>query len=145
MKRSQRLQLVLDLIRRNEEKEATRLAQLRAQAQAAQKQLADLRQYQEGYHQELRAMSGQAQASRLQVFHSFIGRLGTAIEHQQRACLQAEQRVQQQLLQWQKIHAKRRNMEEFIARCERDEEILDEKKLQRMLDDAQSRRPPGEA
>ncbi len=139
MKRSRRLQLVLDLVLREEENEATRLGQALQQMKAAEDKLRELRDYLSGYHEELRQQVQRASTARgLQVYHEFIARLGVAIEHQQRLVEQTRVRLERQQAIWARIHAKRKNLEGFIARCAREEEAVVEKKLQRVLDDAQA-------
>jgi flagellar FliJ protein len=139
MKRSRRLQLVLDLVRREEDAEATRMGVLRNQMKAAEAKLQELQDYQRTYHDELRHHVQRASTAKgLQVYHEFIAKLGVAIEHQQRQVEFVRVRLEKQQAVWVKINAKRKNMESFIDRCEKEEEGLAEKKLQRLLDDAQA-------
>lgn len=139
MKRSQRLQFVLGLVRKEEDEEAKRMGQLRAQLSEAESKLHELQTYLQNYHDELRQqVHSVSQARGLQIYHDFITKLGVAIEHQQRQVNFVKSRLERQTAVWVKINAKRKNMEAFIARCSNEEEALAEKKLQRLLDDAQA-------
>lgn len=139
MRRSQRLQFVLGLVRKEEDEEAKRMGQLRAQLSDAENKLSELQTYLENYHEELRQQVQQvSQARGLQIYHEFITKLGVAIEHQQRQVHFVKTRLERQTSVWIKINAKRKNMETFIERCSVEEEAQAEKKLQRLLDDAQA-------
>ncbi len=139
MKRSQRLAVVLKLVQREEEAEAQKLGKLRQHLQLEQKKCQELVEYQAEYHQALR-QGGIDNPSRLQVYHQFIARLGGAIEQQQAQIQRVEKALVKQQSTWAEVHGRRKNMESFIERCSEEEARDAEKKLQRMLDDAQARR-----
>ncbi len=140
-KRSQRLKVVIDMIHREEDQERQKLGELRTQLQAAEAKIEQLVAYQRQYQNELRASHATVQSIRhIQTYHLFISRLGTAIEQQQQQTLLIRQHMDAQTLVWQKIYQKRKNMEDYIERCRTEEQLEDDKKEQRSLDDDISRR-----
>ncbi|OZG72887.1 flagellar export protein FliJ [Hahella sp. CCB-MM4] len=141
-KRSQRLKIVLDLIDREEEQERQALGQIRSQLHASDAKIEQLIAYQRQYQEDLRSTSSSVKSVRhIQTFHVFISRLGTAIEQQQQQSLLLKQKLEVQTGKWQMVYQKKKNMEEFVDRCRNEEQIEEDRKEQRQLDDATHRRP----
>ncbi len=141
-KRSRRLQIVLDLIAREEDQERQLLGQLRSQLQASDAKIDQLVAYQRQYQEDLRSTSASVKSVRhIQTFHVFISRLGTAIEQQQQQSLLLKQKLDVQTGKWQTVYQKKKNMEEYIERCKNEEQVEEDRKEQRQLDDAAHRRP----
>lgn len=137
-KRSQRLSLVQKLVLQEEQEEARKLGELRRQLQDEEQKCRELIDYQGEYQEALR--QGQiTDPSRIQVYHAFIARLSQAVEQQQQQLERLNQAVLQQQIQWGSVHARRKNMDQFVTRCQEEEAQVAEKKLQSQLDDAQGR------
>ncbi|WP_020410472.1 flagellar export protein FliJ [Hahella ganghwensis] len=140
-KRSQRLQIVLDLIAREEDQERQLLGQIRTQMQASEDKIEQLIAYQRQYQEDLKSNSASVKSVRhIQTFHVFISRLGTAIEQQQQQSLLLKQKLEAQTGKWQAVYQKKKNMEEHIERCRQEETLEEDRKEQRRLDDAAYRR-----
>jgi len=140
-KRSQRLKIVMDMIRRKEDQEGKKLGELRAMLQTAEAKIEQLIAYQCQYQDELRASHTTVQSIRyIQTYHLFISRLGTAIEQQQQQTQLIRQRMDAQTLLWQQAYQKCKNMEDYIERCRREEQQEDDRKEQRNLHDDINRR-----
>lgn len=91
MRRSQRLQFVLGLVRKEEDEEAKRMGQLRAQLSDAENKLSELQTYLENYHEELRQQVQQvSQARGLQIYHEFITKLGSPLSISSDRCISSK-------------------------------------------------------
>ena len=130
--RSQRLQVVLSLEERKEQRALDVMNEVRRQWQAEQDRLQELQQYQQEYHQQMRAQQqGTVPVSRLQGWQSFIARLDLLIRDQQGRLTQAEERLEQARQQWQQAWERRRGMEKYIDTCrareQRDRDLAEQK------------------
>lgn len=130
--RSQRLQVVLSLEERKEQRALDVMNEVRRQWQAEQDRLQELQQYQQEYHQQMRAQQqGTVSVSRLQGWQSFIARLDLLIRDQQGRLTQAEERLEQARQQWQQAWERRRGMEKYIDTCrareQRDRDLAEQK------------------
>src|SRR5690606_9136949 len=83
-KRSQRLQIVLQLAQRKEDEAQQELLQAQARLQQEQDKLTQLQQYQGEYLDNLKAQTGrQMSAMQYQAMTQFVSRLSVAISEQQ--------------------------------------------------------------
>jgi flagellar FliJ protein len=83
MRRSQRLEPVLDIATEAERKAATALATAETRVVEAEKKLAELERYAQEYRATLQQRTaGGIDVAQLRAFHGFIGRLGEATTQQ---------------------------------------------------------------
>ena len=137
MRRSQRLQVVLEQSRRREQDALNRLAAAQERLQAQRTRLDELERYHADYQNQLREVGqGRLLVSRLQSLQRFISQLALAIQQQQQAVTQFERMLEDARRGWQEAHERRRGMERFIDECRREEEHQIERKEQQHLDEA---------
>jgi len=137
VRRSQRLSLVLDLLSREEETERAAFGEIQASIQIAENKLEELINFQQQYQAELKKSAGiDSSVRHLQNYHIFISRLGAAIEQQHQQLMLLRQRVDVQRKKWQLAYQKKSNMGDLITRCRNDEQVFEDKKFQREMDDA---------
>ena len=129
---SERLKVVLSLEEGKEQQALDAMNEVRGQWQAENDRLEELQQYQQDYHQQLRArQQGTVAVSRLQGWQSFIARLDLLIAEQRRRVAQAAERLEQARLRWQQAWERRRGMEKYIDTCraqeQRDRDLAEQK------------------
>lgn len=136
-KRSQRLQIVLQMAERKEEEAQQELLQAQARVQREKDKLAQLQQYQGEYMNNLKAQTGrQISAMQYQAMTQFINRLSVAIGEQRRQVQMVTMALERVQEKWRQLYQKRKKMGEFIERCRMDEAREQDKREQRMLDEA---------
>ena len=140
-RRSQRLQVVLDVEDRHEQAARERF-QSAQQALAEQKQrLDELERYHNEYQQQIREdASGTTSAARLQAGQQFISQLVAAIAQQQQQVDRHQAAVEEARKQWQAAREKREGMARYIETCRRREAREDERREQKALDEAANQR-----
>lgn len=138
--RSERLQVVLTLEQRKEQRALDRMNDVRGQWQAEQDRLAELHTYQQEYHQQMRQQQqGTVPVARLQGWQSFIARLDVLIRDQQTRVEQAAQRVEQARQQWLQAWERRQGMERYIDTCRAQEQHVRDQAEQKQADEAAAR------
>lgn len=138
--RSERLQVVLALEQRKEQRALDRMNDVRGQWQAEQDRLAELHTYQQEYHQQMRQQQqGTVPVARLQGWQSFIARLDVLIRDQQTRVEQAAQRVEQARQQWLQAWERRQGMERYIDTCRAQEQHVRDQAEQKQADEAAAR------
>lgn|SRR5690606_16348198 len=139
-KRSQRLQIVLQLAQRKEDEAQQELLQAQARLQQEQDKLTQLQQYQGEYLDNLKAQTGrQMSAMQYQAMTQFVSRLSVAISEQRRQVQMVELALDRVQTKWRQLYQKRQKMGEFIERCQMDEAREQEQREQRLLDEASQR------
>jgi flagellar FliJ protein len=135
-KRSERLQVVLELAMRNEEAALKRLRDAQTALHEQQEQLAQLMQYQSDYQQQLRqTTSNPLRASQYQSSQYFLSQLGIAIDQQQARIEFCEAEMDAYRSQWQQLHQKTRGMDDFILQCQQKEQAELDKREQLEMDE----------
>lgn len=138
--RSERLQVVLSLEERKEQKALDEMTRARDSWQAELARFDELQNYQQEYHSQLRSwQQGKVTASRLQEWQAFISRLGELLQAQQRRVEQAEAAFETSRQGWQQAWERRRGMEKYIATCREQEQQLRDKAEQKSADEAAAR------
>lgn len=138
--RSERLQVVLSLEERKEQKALDVMNEVRSQWQSEQDRLEELQRYQEEYHQQMRTQQqGTVPVTRLQGWQNFIARLHVLIGDQQTRVTRAAERLEQARLQWQQAWERRRGMEKYIATCRAQEQRDRDLAEQKLADEAAMR------
>lgn len=141
MKRSERLQVVLDLELRREDDALEVMARAREQWDQAVQRLDELHQYHLDYQEQLRAASrGRVMASQLQGWQQFISRLADAITHQEQRLTEAKAYFEQTRDAWREVHERRRGVERYIGECRNQEQRDDDRQEQKQLDEAANNR-----
>ena len=137
MRRSDRLQVVLDLEKRREEAALNEMQQARAALDAEEKRRDDLQRYLSEYqHQMRQGASGTVHASRLQAMHGFVAQLDQAIRQQQQRIDAANRQFQLKREQWQQAWERREGMDRFIRECRLQEQRADDRREQKEIDEA---------
>lgn len=141
MRRSKRLQVVLDLAKRKED-EALKALQVAQSSLASQNQkLSELTQYQRDYQQSLReAYQTHATADSCATYQHFLAQVGDAIEQQQQTVALAEQQFDQVRIHWLTLHEKQQGMGSLIDRFRDEEDKELDKKEQKMIDELSQRK-----
>lgn len=136
-KRSQRLQIVLQMAEQKEEEAQQELAKIQKQLRTEQDKLEQLQQFQQEYQNSLRAHTGQRiSPAQYQTLTAFISRLSVAIQEQRRQIEFVDTLVARAQDKWRELYQKRKNMGEFIDRCRGEEAREEDKREQRLLDEA---------
>ncbi|MFL0797356.1 MAG: flagellar export protein FliJ [Cellvibrionaceae bacterium] len=136
MKRSQRMNVVLQMAEREEQDSVAWLSQCRETLQAAEDQLAQMIDYEKTFALEIKEMGAQGvhpqRYQRYQLFYSQLKEAQAAFQGNIRQC---EAAVEMALKGWQALHARRLNIEDLIERLCKEENDLLEKKLQQEMDE----------
>jgi flagellar FliJ protein len=144
MKKSVRLRPVRDLKHQQERVEAKKLADLQAQLQHARQQQTDLQGYLQEYFASISDnRQNVRQASQLGLYQAFVQRLQEAIQHQGQLIKQREMVVQAQSRKWVEANARLKALDDLIERIRKEEELAEDKKEQKLLDDRPWRAPSG--
>lgn len=138
--RSQRLQVVLSLEERKEQRALEVMNEVRQQWQSEKDRLDELQQYQQEYHQQMRAQQqGTVPVTRLQGWQSFIARLDLLIGDQQKRLTESADRLDQARKQWQQAWERRRGMQKYVDTCRAREQQERDLAEQKQADEAAMR------
>ncbi|MGM0449872.1 MAG: flagellar export protein FliJ [Pseudomonadota bacterium] len=140
-RRSQRLQVVLDVEDRYEQAARERF-QAAQQALAEQQQrLEELERYHSEYQQQIRQdASGTTSAARLQAGQQFISQLVSAMAQQQQQVDRYRATADEARKKWQQARERREGMARYIETCRQREAREDERREQKALDEAANQR-----
>jgi len=138
-RRSQRLQVVLDMENRREQAALEHFQQQQRALQQQQQRLEELERYQSEYQEQLRReTTGTVAVAQLQAGQQFIEQLSTAIARQHRQVEQYRKRCDQARREWQQAWERREGMARYIETCRQRERAEDDRLEQKALDDAAS-------
>ena len=141
MRRSKRLQVVLDLAKRKEDEALKAMQASQGNLKQQQDKLQELVQYQQEYQQALRnAFSTGATAANCATYQHFLTQVGGAIEQQQLVVTLAEEQLNKVRLHWQSLYEKQKGMGGLIDRFRDEEDQALEKKEQKMIDELSQRK-----
>lgn len=136
-KRSQRLQIVLQLAQQKEEAAQQELLQAHTRLQREQDKLVQLQQYQAEYVDNLKAQTGrQMSALQYQTMTQFISRLSVAISEQRRQIQMVGMAVERVEAKWRELYQKRQKIGELIERYKMEEAREQDLREQKLLDEA---------
>ena len=140
MKRSQRLQTIVDLHVRQEKDALQIMGRCQQQLQEQQNQLTHLQTYRGEYLQKLaeRQQLGM-NVSQLLEFRAFADKLDIAIEGQHRAVLAQEREYQRAQIKWEECHQRTKSLEK-LSELALAEEIKLENKREQVEQDARASR-----
>jgi len=135
--KSERLKIVLDVAKRNEEKALDALTGKRRYRDQQLEQLEGLKSYHSQYMGTMKTemTGGSMSVQRLQTYQSFMSQIDMAIEQQINTLQIAQQEFDLALINWTNYHQKRKGMSDLIDRYRQEEEIVREKKAQKYLED----------
>ncbi|MDX1453168.1 MAG: flagellar export protein FliJ [Oleiphilaceae bacterium] len=134
--RSDRLQLVLEVAQRKEQKAMEALQACRQKLNQQEQQLDNLRDYQQQYLNGLKgAMQGRVALQNLQSYHRFVEQLSSAIEQQQQVVVHARYAFDQARQQWLECREKSSSLNDLVQRCRQEEARVREKQLEKRLED----------
>lgn len=141
MRRSARLQVVLDLESRREQAALERFQAALADLQRQQERLGELERYHEEYQQQLRDNTNRTvAAAQLQAGQQFISQLAAAIAQQQQQVDHHSERVEQAREEWRQAWERREGMSRYIETCRERERREDERLEQKAVDEAANQR-----
>lgn len=137
-KRSTRMQLILQLAERDEQVAVDALQQNRQQLNDVEEQLIQIRDYQREYLQRVNGKISGLSAREMITDRQLIQQLSVAEDAQLLKFGQSEKYVDMAMQYWQKLHQRRKNIEELIGKMRHTENQLEEKILQKELDELTS-------
>lgn len=137
-KRSTRMQLILQLAERDEQVAVDALQQNRQQLNDVEEQLIQIRDYQREYLQRVNGKVSGLSAREMITDRQLIQQLSVAEDAQLLKFGQSKKYVDMAMQYWQKLHQRRKNIEELIGKMRHTENQLEEKILQKELDELTS-------
>lgn len=141
-KRSQRLQTVLRLAQIRQRLAAEQLGAMTRNAQAQQQQEHQLRHYQMDYGEHFKTLGAAgADAGQLQNYQRFFSNLERAVDTQRERVVLSDNQREAARRQWQGQYAREKNLEKLVDRVAREEDLAEDKKIQREQDDRPLRKP----
>ena len=140
-RRSERMQLVLNLALRAETQAAQNLGEAQKLHEAEQKRLADINQYYANYEKHFSERTQNLRASELASSRYFLSNLDSACQQQQLQVQSAEHCVDEARTKWRESHLKSDALDDFRDRCIKVEQQSMDKKEQAQMDELALRRP----
>jgi flagellar protein FliJ len=141
MKRSRRLAPVNELAEEAERESVLKLAGLQARLTEAERRGAELRRFLEEYQRLFheRASAGMPVAG-MRDYQLFIARLNEAVRAQDSALVQLRRDCERARAQWLELAARKNALGKVIAKAQSEEHSLEERRMQKELDDQAQRR-----
>lgn len=135
MSRAKRLNLVLDIAERAENKAAEAFELARRMWQEDQEKMADLQRYYEDYEQTFSRPAVRLRAQEIVQQRSFLQQLAEALRQQGQIVERRRLIADNKQMDWRTAHLKRRALQELIERVKADEQKVLTRKEQKMLDE----------
>ncbi len=140
MKKSKRLQVIVDLNAGNEKKALEALGKLQSEKQGMQTQLDNLQQYLQEYKDKYQTLgSSGINIKQLLEFRSFIDKLDKAIEEQQQLVSKLNNQILLARNHWEKLYQKTRSLEKVCEAAVIEENKIADKQEQAEQDERASR------
>jgi flagellar FliJ protein len=137
-KRSTRMQLILQLAERDEQVAVDALHENRQKLGDVEEQLIQIRDYQREYLLRVNGKVSGLSAREMISDRQLIHQLSVAEDAQLIKFIQSKKYVDMAMKYWQKLHQRRKNIEELIGKMRNSENQLEEKMLQKELDELAS-------
>ncbi|MCC4274602.1 flagellar export protein FliJ [Marinomonas communis] len=137
MKKSERMQVLVNLSQRKEDEVAKALAKDQARLQHDQKKLQELKDYAAQYDQE-RNLLGLSPYLTTNYQH-FVNRLQQAIQQQDQQVKRSQQQVTMSMKRWQNARAKTKGMDWLKDKSVREELNIESKQEQKQIDEFANR------
>jgi len=140
MKKSQRLNVIVELNVNNEKKALEALGDSQRQKQEAQQQLEHLKEYLQDYKSRYQSM-GETGVNIKQMleFRAFFSKLDKAIEEQQQVVINAEKQLDSARMHWERLHQKTRSMQKVCEAAVKEEIKIEHKREQNEQDERATR------
>ena len=136
MSRVRRLEPIREIAHDTERNVAVRVAQLERRLADAQQREQDLRRYRGEYQDSYAARAGHGLPARqLREYQTFLSRLGAAVDAQQATVAQLRQEADQERARLRNATARRKALGTVIERAQNEERAMDDKRMQRELDE----------
>lgn len=133
--RAKRMQVVLTLAERNEEQAGQQLSQFTQQVDAEIEQLRQLEEYAAQYLSTYTDRKTAVRPQELIAYSSFIQRLGAARKEQEARIARLQLQLERLRHLWRIAHQKTESIKDLIARLQREESALLDKRLQKEMDE----------
>lgn len=140
MKRSQRLNVIVELNVRNEQTTLEALGSIQQQRQAAETQLENLKVYRQDYEVKYQSIAKVGvNIKQLLEFKAFMSKLDLAIDEQKQVVLGVEKQLVSTREQWAQQHQKTESMQKVCTAAVKKELKEEDKREQNEQDDRASR------
>ena len=140
MKKSQRLRLIVDLNEENEKKALEEMGVWQKKIQDVKTQLDNLRQYQQEYKNQYQALSQSAiNIDQLLEFRAFTSKISKAIEEQEKAFVDINEKATSVRKVWERQHQKTQSLQKVCESALVTEIKEEDKREQKEQDDRSSR------
>ncbi len=140
MKKSQRLNVIVELNARNEKTTLKALGSIQQQRQEAETQLENLKVYRQDYETQYQSIAKiGVNIKQLLEFRAFMSKLDLAIEEQQQVILGVEKQLSSTRIQWEQQHQKTKSMQKVCEAAVKEELKAEDKREQNEQDDRGSR------
>ncbi|WP_067099760.1 flagellar export protein FliJ [Marinomonas atlantica] len=137
MKKSERMQVLVDISKRKEDDVAKVVAKEQARLQHDQQKLQELKEYAEQYEQQ-RNLLGLSPYLTTNYQH-FVTRLHQAVKQQEQQVRRTEQQVNMAMKRWQDARAKTKGMDWLKGKSVSEENALADKQEQKQIDEFANR------
>lgn len=134
-KKSQRIQLVIDLAQRAETQAAKNLGLAQDAAASEKQRLKDIKQYYAAYEQHFLVKTNSLRASDIANSREFLSNLDNACHAQELQWVNADKQVEVARELWRKTHLKTQSVESYQERCQFQEQQEDDKREQGVVDE----------
>lgn len=135
MSRSKRLNMVLEIAERAENKAAEAFEMARRLWHDDQEKMADLQRYYQDYETAFTQPSMRMRAQDIAQQRSFLQQLAEAVRQQQQIVERRKSIADAKQRDWRIAHLKRRALQELVARVRADEQRVLSRKEEKMLDE----------
>lgn len=135
MSRAQRLMIVIDLAKRDEDAAAKILDEKRRAKEAEMQRLGDLRQYYQEYEQQFNRRDLPLRAEAFARQREFLQQLTKSCESQMLQVEHMQHAFNVAVAQWQSCHLRHKQLCDYVARLHKQELALMDKKEQKSIDD----------
>lgn len=137
MKKSERMQVLVEIAQRKEDEVAKAMAVDRARLNHDQQKLQELKDYAEQYEQQ-RNLLGLSPYLTTNYQH-FVNRLQQAVQQQEQQVKRSEQQVGMAMKRWQNARAKTKGMDWLKEKSINEENVLADKQEQKQIDEFANR------
>ncbi|PYF81749.1 MULTISPECIES: flagellar export protein FliJ [Marinomonas] len=138
MKKSQRMQILVDLAKRKEDSAAQQLARDKAKVLYDEQKLQELREYAEQYESERNLLGLSAYLTTN--YQHFVTRVQQAIAQQEAAIGRSEQQANMSMRRWLQARTKTKSMDWLKEKNHKAELLVETKQEQRQSDEFAMRR-----
>ena len=140
VKRSKRIQLIVNIALNAEKQAARNLGLAQDAAQSERKRLEDVKKYYQNYSEHYGQRTQPVSASDISRSREFLANLDRACESQKAQVARCDKNVQDALQQWRSCHYKVQTLEKFQVQCANSEALEAAKLEQKLIDEMASLR-----